>query len=152
MSRARVPALPALLLLLPTFALLGCGGGPTAAEVESPVAGDWRYDGVQTAPEPHAIRGTLRWFSVRESPRAFEGSHRLFEELPNGAVRPLAGSTSGELLADTIADFDLEIAGVRRRHVGALRGDSIVGDWIQLSGSSASGRFVLRRESVPAVR
>jgi hypothetical protein len=151
MSRARTTVLAPLLLLLLPVLHGGCGVGATGVEVDSPVAGSWRYEGTQTVPVAVTIRGTVTWSSVPGAPGVFEGNHQLFEEVPDGGVRPLMGTSSGELLSDTIADFDLEIAGARRRHVGALRGDSIAGDWVQFSGPNASGRFVLRRDPAGTV-
>jgi len=111
----------------------------------SPVSGSWTYMGAQSFPEARALAGLVSWLGVRGGTGGFEGNFQIVEEGPGGVSRSLAGIGSGVLLADTVADFDLEVAGVRRRHIGVLRSDSIKGSWVELPSGTASGSFLLRK-------
>ncbi len=119
----------------------------TDTSTPSPVAGAWTYAGTQATPAPATLDGTVTWQGVTGADGAFEGTFTLSERLPTGATRTLSGPGAGNLLADTVADFDLTVDGVARRHIGVLRADSIRGSWATLeTGQNASGDFVLRRK------
>jgi hypothetical protein len=78
--------------------------------------------------------------------QAFEGTYTILQQLPDGSAQTISGPGAGQVLSDSIADFDLTVSGIERRHIGILRGDSISGDWAVLdAGQTASGKFVLRR-------
>lgn len=121
--------------------------GSTSPGTTSLVSGAWTYTGRQETPSPATLEGSLNWKDVAGTPGAFEGTFTVQETLPTGAIRTLNGPGAGQLVADSVADFDLTIDGVGRRHIGVLRADSISGSWAVLdAGHTASGQFVLRRK------
>ena len=125
--------------------LLACGDATGASA--SAVAGEWTYAGSQETAPQATLDGSLSWKGVSGGDASFEGTFALVERLQTGATRTLSGPGAGQLIADTVADFDLSIDGGGRRHIGILRGDSISGDWMTLgAGQAASGHFVLRRK------
>lgn len=133
-------------ILLSILPAAGCSSGPTESDGPSPAAGNWSYQGIQIFPDSREIQGTAVWFTVPGENGPFEGSYNLVEEQSGGGeMRSLVGVGSGNVFADTIADFELDLAGIRRRHVGILRNDSIVGEWVEIRSGGASGTFLLRR-------
>lgn len=136
MQRAAV-----LIALLGTA--LACGDAVSPTSV---VDGVWVYTGTQDAPSSSDLDGTVTWHGVAGGEQAFEGTFSMVERQQNGALRNLSGPGAGQILSDSIADFDLTVSGVSRRHIGILRGDSITGSWSAVDiGQAATGRFVLRR-------
>lgn len=125
--------------------LLGCGDATGAGT--SAVAGEWTYAGTQETAPQATLDGSISWQGVSGGDAAFEGTFTLFERLQTGAPpRTLSGLGAGQLILDSIADFELSIDDGGRRHFGILRGDSISGDWVAFTGQVASGHFVLRRK------
>jgi hypothetical protein len=97
-------------------------------------------------PTPATLSGSLEWKGVSGGAQAFEGTYTLVEQLSSGVNRTLSGSGAGQILNDSIADFDLTVDGADRQHIGILRGDSITGNWAVLDvNQQSSGTFVLRR-------
>jgi hypothetical protein len=134
-------------LAVAVFALATACSEGTGTEVPSPVSGGWHYVGSQDSPTIAQLDGSLSWRGVAPPDGAFEGTFSIVE-IPTGAQqRTLAGTSAGQIVADTIASFDIIVApgGADRHHFGVLRGDSIAGMWTELGGSAASGRFVLHR-------
>lgn len=140
--------LAAALLALVTACADGAG-----IEVPSPVSGAWHYAGAQDSPSSAQLDGSVSWRGVASPDGAFEGTFSIVETPTGAPQHTLAGTSAGQIVADTIADFDIIIApgGADRRHLGVLRGDSIAGMWTELGGTGASGRFVLRR-AVSSIR
>jgi hypothetical protein len=135
--------------LIATVMLTGFTGAAACGkitETDSVVAGAWTYAGTQETPSPATLNGTVTWRGVSGGDDAFEGTFTVVQQVPGGVLQTISGPGAGEIISDTIADFDLTVSGVERRHIGILRGDSISGDWAVLTaGQSASGKFVLRR-------
>jgi hypothetical protein len=122
--------------------LAGCtaSSGPGQASV---MAGTWTYTGTRDTPNPASIDGSG---TLAAADGGFEGTFTITERATSGSVVTLAATVAGRVVADSVADFDLTVQGVARRHVGVLRGDSVSGSWASAgSASNASGRFVLRR-------
>jgi len=134
------------LLALSLAMLLAACGATTGPDVASAVAGTWTYTGTEEAPDPATLSGTLSLHGVSGADGAFEGTFTILEQAPTGTATPLAGTTAGNVISDSIADFDLIVGTVARRHIGVLRGDSISGSWASMDGgTNESGKFTMRR-------
>jgi hypothetical protein len=126
---------------------IACGSATTAPNASS-VAGVWTYSGTQDVPVSATLNGQTSWSGVVGGPDSFEGTCSIVEYASSGEGHLLTGTIGGQVLADSIADFDLSLAGSQRRHLGVVRGDSIAGSWSTIgTGTVASGRFVLRRQA-----
>ncbi|HVT39049.1 MAG TPA: hypothetical protein VHE78_08385 [Gemmatimonadaceae bacterium] len=133
-------------LLLLAVALVSACSNTTAPAPSSRATGSWVYGGTQQTPSSAALDGSVSWRSIASGVGAFEGTFTMIERKTSGEVRTLSGAAAGQLLSDSIADFDLLVQGIARRHIGILRADSISGSWASIeAGSSSTGRFVLRR-------
>jgi hypothetical protein len=128
-----------LALLLCTACDSATDGGSGALEV----LGTWTYTGTQSSP-PLNIHGTLR---IDEQDGVyFSGSVDLTESDVQGTVRNRTGQVSGRVVGGDAVDFDVFIEAAARRHVAALRGDSMSGAWAQSSVVPAiTGNFVARK-------
>lgn len=123
---------------------LACGDA-TGSSAASPVGGAWLYGGTQTTPSSAQLSGSLTWRGVASTPGGFEGTFVLTEVGLGGQPRTLAGTSAGQIVADTIATFDLLLDSADRLHIGVFRGDSIVGTWAETGATGASGHFVMHR-------
>jgi hypothetical protein len=108
------------------------------------VDGTWSYLATNAA-APLVVSGSLS-FAVR-SGGSFAGSLEATESGDPSGDHRVVGVVSGRMLDSTRVDFDLTVAGGAQRHVGTIRGDSLVGTWIETSaaGVTASGAFRARR-------
>ena len=137
--RTKLVLISAVLL---TACNVGAGTGPASA-----ISGVWHYAGSQDSPAIAQLDGSLSWSDVASGPGTFEGTFSIVETA-SGVQRTLVGASAGQLVADSIADFDLSVSlGASRHHLGVLRGDSISGQWTELGGNGAGGRFVLHRNT-----
>jgi hypothetical protein len=104
-----------------------------------PLIGTWEYTGTQLSPELR-LEGTL--VVSRQSGSRFDGSADVVEQSVGGGMsRRLIGVLGGRTLDSVTVDFDLAIDNATRRHFGTVRGDSIVGSWVEGIGEGASGSF-----------
>jgi hypothetical protein len=129
--------------MIAALLLVACnvGTGPTSA-----VSGAWHYTGSQATPAAQ-LDGSLSWTDVSSTPGTFEGTFTIVETA-GVQQRTLVGASAGQLVADSIVDFDFSVSGgASRHHLGVLRSDSISGQWTELGGNGASGQFVLHRNT-----
>lgn len=137
------------LLLVPiALGLAACAGsdGPDCGGT-APVAGTWEYHAVQDAPPPGAtLVGTLEVFDV--SGCEFTGALSV-DVTPNGGGPgfALAGPFFGIAVSSSVVNFDAQLnPGVTRTHVADVISDSLAGEWIEGSGTTAPrGSFWARR-------
>ena len=137
------------LLLVPiALGLAACAGsdGPDCGGT-APVAGTWAYHAVQTDPPPGAtLAGILAVPGV--SGCEFTGTLSV-DVTPNGggSVVTLAGPIFGIAVSGSVVSFDAQLGlGVTRTHTADVVGDSLAGEWIEGSGTSAPrGTFWARR-------
>jgi hypothetical protein len=108
--------------------------------------GSWKYTGVQTAPVPEILTGTLT--ISRESGISFQGL--LVLQGTNTQTlqqRTLSGSVSGSESGSDVIDFDANLETIRR-HVGQIVADTISGNWYSSSDAPmSSGTFKVVRET-----
>jgi hypothetical protein len=111
------------------------------------LSGSWNYAGVQSGPMPETLSGTLTVSS--ESGSSFQGRLDLVGvNSQTGQSRLLGGLVSGAASGADVIDFDADLEGAPRRHVGHIVADTITGTWIGSSpnGTMASGTFRVERE------
>jgi hypothetical protein len=143
-TRARMTL--GVLLFGSSFLLSAClkSTEPQASLLD--LGGTWHYTGVQTSPVPEALDGTLA--ITRESGMSFQGL--LFFQAVNeqtGLPRSLTGPVSGSEIGTNVIDFDADIEGITRRHVGNIVADTIVGTWISAPDGAITGTFRVVRET-----
>jgi hypothetical protein len=113
------------------------------------VGGTWNYASSQSG-RTGATTGTLSL--SQDSTVRFNGTLDANETDDRGQVHHVVGIVSGRTLDATLVDFDLAVdATVIRHHTGSVRGDSLTGNWVELSdtGVSAAGTFRARRIRSP---
>ncbi|MFL5528630.1 MAG: hypothetical protein ACJ791_04630 [Gemmatimonadaceae bacterium] len=110
--------------------------------------GSWSYTGVQTSPVRETLSGTLT--ISRESGTSFQGQVDLVGlNSQTGESRLLSGLVSGSASGSDVIDFDADVDGNPRRHVGQIVADTIAGTWVASSpgGSMSTGTFRVERET-----
>ena len=108
------------------------------------VQGQWVYSAVGVP--SLVVEGTL--MITRQQGASVAGSLEARESFPTGEVRTASGMVAGQVVRDSILEFDVILgADRRRRHVGVLSGDSVVGSWFEATDVRviASGTFQARR-------
>jgi hypothetical protein len=129
-----------------TLVLAASCSSPTApAGSSARVEGSWSYVSTNSSAAV-ATNGVLT-----VTPRNGSGFGGSFDgtTFEPGGNRRVVGVISGRMLDSAVVDFDLSVDGSALRHVGSVRGDSLVGNWIETSsvGVVASGTFRARRVS-----
>jgi hypothetical protein len=112
------------------------------------LSGSWNYNGVQSGPVRETLAGTLTVSS--ESGSSFQGRLDLVGvNSQTGQSRLLGGLVSGAASGADVIDFDADLEGAPRRHVGQIVADTITGTWIGSApdGTMASGTFRVEREA-----
>lgn len=136
-----------LRLLLPMLlAAAGCirdnGGG-----VDAPIGGTWHYEAIQTFPVGPATTysGTLEVPNVGDG--MFSGTLSGTTTVTGGATTPFGGAVNGTSLDEQTVDFDAFLTGptIGRRHQGVIKGDSLIGLWVESDGA-LQGTFRASRE------
>jgi hypothetical protein len=112
--------------------------------------GSWNYTGVQFAPVPETLTGTL--IISRESGTSFQGQLNLVGlNSQTQQQRLLNGVVSGAETGTDVIDFDADLLqeATPRRHVGQIVADTITGTWVGSSsdGTMSSGTFRVERET-----
>lgn len=122
----------------------GCTPMTAPAGSSARVEGSWTYVATNSA-APLVVNGSLS--ITPRSGSSFGGSLDATESGDAAGDRRVVGVVSGRMLDSTLVDFDLTIPDGALRHVGSVRGDSLVGSWVETSGSGivASGAFRAKR-------
>jgi predicted RNase H-like nuclease len=150
MSRVSRPigfAVAAMVVVATSSCVSPTGSDTTLALVS--VRGTWSYVSTQTG-SADATTGTLTL--SQDSTVRFSGTLDATESDERGQLRHVLAVVSGRTLDATLVDFDLAVdPTVVRRHTGSVRGDSLTGNWFELSdaGVSAAGTFRARRIRTP---
>jgi hypothetical protein len=111
--------------------------------------GTWTYVGSQQAPLAASITGTL--FVSRQTCRDFEGALDFIQTDARGQRQRIAGRVAGQVIDAKSFAFDGLFGATPRQHLASVRGDSIVGAWLEGAGGAtgASGQFSGKREVSP---
>ena len=146
MSRRTSRGLAVALCALAAFAV-ACSGPTGTGATDERMAGTWQYHAATTATST-VIDGVLQ-LNVTSS-GAISGTLDAIESDASGRRTPVTGIVAGSVIATGSADFEMALAGGRvREHIVTLRGDSLLGDWIERQGQAASvtGRFAAPRKA-----
>lgn len=144
-TRPHGRARPRASIVAHAIALLaaGCVGSTDPGKAGVPVVGAWRYAARQTSPSDADLTGTLTF--TQQSGASVAGAIDVVETDARGQSRRLAGPLAGRTVDSTTVDVDVTLGAATRRHVGQVRGDSLVGTWIEQPAGggapSASGTF-----------
>ena len=132
------------------LAQLGCVRGTTdATPALIDVAGAWSYAGFRTGSGALAA-GTLTL--SQDGTTRVSGTFDASEQDAAGNVRRIVGAVSGRTVGDATVAFDVVFdPTASRHHTGTVRGDSLIGSWVELTdrGVVASGSFRARRVRTP---
>ncbi len=105
------------------------------------VTGTWTYAAVQSTPVPATISGTL--VVSRQTCSDFSGTLDVVQVSERGESRRVAGQVNGRVLDAVSVQFDALLSTVPRQHLATVRGDSVVGQWLEVGTvtGGASGDF-----------
>ncbi|HUQ99721.1 MAG TPA: hypothetical protein VM166_09725 [Gemmatimonadaceae bacterium] len=142
----KIPSLRRFIALSALAASLsGCLRSTEAQPSLLQLDGSWTYTGVQTAPVPENLTGTL--VISGGSGASFQGTLALVGRNPQtNQQRSLTGFVSGVSRSSNVVDFDFDVETVSRRHVGEIVADTIKGTWVG-SADGTSGTFRAEREA-----
>jgi hypothetical protein len=138
------------LLLAGLWSAAACEVPLAPCEAETTLLGSWQYTGVQDAPAPAELVGTLDINS--ESCEGFQGRLDVVELDGFGGTRRLAGPVTGRVLDGSGLRFDAFLSAVPRQHVATLGAAGVVGTWVIVASAGEAplaGSFSAQRENVP---
>jgi len=130
------------------FALLSftaCSAATDATIAQLNLQGAWNYVGNESGHATSSV-GTLTL--SQDSTVRFSGTLDANETDDRGLIRRVLAVVSGRTIDATLVDFDVVVdPTITRRHTGSARGDSLSGNWIEVSstGIAASGTFRAHR-------
>ena len=125
------------LLIVALVAVGGCATseGPSCGGT-APVHGTWDYAGTRTTLPGSDLTGTLTVSSVTGC--QFSGTLEIVETPSSSPSFSYAGTIFGTAVNDSVVDFDAQFPEHPvRTHIGVVHGDSVAGDWIEGTGTSA---------------
>ena len=110
-----------------TFAFLTACDSPVDNGVTGvDMRGVWSYSGIQESPALTVV-GTLN--IAQQNGREFSGTVAFRETDVQGTQTNRTGQLSGRVVGAEAVDFDIFFDEPPRRHVAAVRGDSMYGNW-----------------------
>jgi len=125
--------------------MMACSA-PTDAPISLvSVKGTWSYVSIESGNSTSSV-GTL--VLSQDSTVRFSGTLDANETDDRGQLRRVLAIVSGRTIDASLVDFDVVVnPTVTRRHTGSARGDSLTGNWIEVSagGIAASGTFRAHR-------
>jgi len=127
------------------ISVVGCSSATDATMAQVSVAGTWSYVSNESGRATSSV-GTLTL--TQDSTVRFSGTLDSNETDDHGLIRRVLAVVSGRTIDATLVDFDVVAdPTITRRHTGSARGDSLTGNWIEVSNSgiAASGTFRAHR-------
>lgn len=121
----------------------GCVFDATGVDEVNPVAGEWSYQSSQLNPIPTSVTGTMILSGARAI--SIEGEFSGVEQEASGGAVQVVATLSGRVVSGTTLDLVMMRAGEDRRHIGTIRGDSIIGTWSTIEVPVVSGEFRMWR-------
>lgn len=112
---------------------------PTDSSGPPPVVllGTWDYLSTQAS---SSVKDSGTLTVVSQSGHNFQGTFAV-NQTDSSGTHALSGPVSGQALDSTTLNFDLFINGTTdRQHLGAVKGDSITGSWVEVTVASGSFR------------
>jgi len=123
----------------------GCSAPTDTTLAQLSVRGTWSYVSNESGRATASV-GTLSL--SQDSTVRFSGTLDANETDDRGQIHRLLAVVSGRTIDASLVDFDVVLdASVTRRHTGAARGDSLTGNWVEVSsaGIASSGTFRAHR-------
>lgn len=106
-----------------------CGG-------TAPMHGTWDFAGIRTTLPGSTLTGTLDVTVV--SGCQFSGALAIVETPASNPAFSYEGNLFGSAVNDSVINFDAQFPERPvRTHIGVVHGDSVSGDWIEGTGTSA---------------
>lgn len=125
--------------LLLALAAVGCEGPTGVGASDVRFDGDWTYIAEQ-AGSASTVEGTLTIDGAESG--SLSGTLDAQQVSATGDRTPFPGLVAGVVTGTGVARIELSLpSGRRRTHLTQLRGDSLVGDWVESGASPASGTF-----------
>lgn len=125
--------------------LTACSGPTGVADGDARFNGTWTYVASQ-AGSSIGVSGTLVLNGAGSG--SIDGTLDAQQQEAGGPIVPLPGLVSGTVSASGMAQLQVTLAGSRvRTHYVQLRGDSLVGDWVEAGSSPSSGTFRAARRT-----
>lgn len=123
---------------------LACQGPTGVGTADARFNGTWRYvaevSGSQTQ-----VQGQLRLDGADGG--TISGTLDAQQVDGTGTRTSFPGLVSGSVLSNGTARLEISLASGRiRTHLASLRGDSLVGDWVESGAAPAGGAFRAARE------
>jgi hypothetical protein len=128
--------------------MIACSAPTDAPIALVSVKGTWSYVSNENGSATSSV-GTL--VLSQDSTVRFSGTLDANETDDHGQLRRVLAIVSGRTIDASLVDFDVVVdPTVTRRHTGSARGDSLSGNWIEMSagGIAASGTFRAHRVRV----
>jgi hypothetical protein len=125
--------------------LVACSAPTDATLAQLSVRGAWSYVSNETGRATVSV-GTLSL--AQDSTVRFSGTLDANETDDRGLIHRLLAVVSGRTIDASLVDFDVVLdPSATRHHTGTARGDSLTGNWVELSstGIAASGTFRAHR-------
>jgi hypothetical protein len=125
--------------------LVACSAPTDATLAQLSVRGTWSYVSNETGRATVSV-GTLSL--AQDSTVRFSGTLDANETDDRGLIHRLLAVVSGRTIDASLVDFDVVLdPSATRHHTGTARGDSLTGNWVELSstGIAASGTFRAHR-------
>lgn len=148
MTRRSFRMVAAAAALSAAAAMLACSAPTEATIAQVSVRGTWSYLGNESGRATSSV-GTL--VLSQDSTVRFSGTLDANETDDRGQIRRVLAVVSGRTIDATLVDFDVVLdPTVTRHHTGSARGDSLTGNWVEVSstGIAASGTFRAHRVRV----
>jgi hypothetical protein len=134
---------PQLILRTGTIAasafFAACEGPTGTGEGDARFDGTWRYE-AQISGSTAQLIGQLQLEGAVTGSIAGSLSAELVEV--SGQRSPVSGLVGGSVVGSGVARLDVTLSGGQMRtHLSQVRGDSMVGDWVQSGSAPAAGTF-----------
>jgi hypothetical protein len=125
--------------LLLALGVIGCEGPTGVGASDARFDGDWSYVAEQ-AGSALTVEGTLTLDGAASG--SLNGTLDAQQVSALGDRTPFPGLVAGVVTGTGVARIEISLpSGRRRTHLTQLRGDSLVGDWVESGASPASGTF-----------
>jgi hypothetical protein len=127
------------------MAVVACSAPTDTRLAQLSVRGTWSYVSNETGRATASV-GTLSL--EQDSTVRFSGTLDANETDDRGLIHRLLAVVSGRTIDASLVDFDVVLdPSVTRRHTGTAHGDSLTGNWVEVSstGIDASGTFRAHR-------
>lgn len=142
--------LPIVFTGVAALAVWACEQPVAACAPEVSLVGEWSYLAAPSTSHPFEVQGTLA--ITGESCQGFDGRVDLIEAGVLGTVQGRVGAVHGRLVGSGSLRFDAIFETGVRQHIAELRGDSIIGSFVDdhaTPAGLASGDFTGVRKEAP---